>query len=148
MPPGISFTSQNQKKFNDFNNNIDVSNTLSHGTDSDFCDVNIFFPNGTSRRQKIASNKAVYDILIELSASARLIPTNYTLKLFNDESDNKENDLDAIIEYTPNQKIGQLSNLTSNYTWFWLDHFGPNMKLFSSTLIGSLSLCWFLPDSI
>jgi len=112
MPPGMSFSSQTQKKFNDLNNNIENSSTHSHEVDSEFCDVNIIFPNGTSRRHKIASNKAIYDILIELSSCARLVPTNYTLKLFNDESDNKENDLDAIIDYTPNQKIGQLSKLS------------------------------------
>lgn len=62
--------------------------------------------------------KAVYDILIELSATAKLIPTNYTLKLFSKDetnSNNKnnnvnDNDLYKLIEYTPNQTIAQLSN--------------------------------------
>lgn len=52
--------------------------------------------------------KAIYDLLIELSASARLIPTNYTLKLYS--KDENTNDIDKLIEYTPNQTIGQLSN--------------------------------------
>ena len=55
------------------------------------------------------SRKPIYDLLIELSAAARLIPSNYALKLYNDVDDNKDHDLDKVIEYTPNQKIGQLS---------------------------------------
>jgi hypothetical protein len=56
----------------------------------------------------------VYDLLIELSLAAKLIPTNYTLKLYNQEDNGDilnsvDEDVSRIIEYTPNQTIGQLS---------------------------------------
>jgi hypothetical protein len=64
-------------------------------------DVLIIFPSGFQTVKKIDSRKAIYDLLIELSLAAKLIPTNYTLKLF-------ANDIDHI-DYTPNQTIGQLN---------------------------------------
>ncbi len=47
--------------------------------------------------------------MIELSATAKLIPTNYTLKLYNNDDEANDDDMDKLIEYTPNQTIGQLS---------------------------------------
>jgi len=99
----------NQKQFNDLNNN-EVNGHQQHEvpSESEFIQVKIVFPNGKSNTQTIDSKKAIYDLLIELSASARLIPTNYTLKLYSDQDDKKE--VDNIIEYTPNQRIGQLKS--------------------------------------
>ena len=72
----------------------------------------------------MTNRKAIYDLLIELSASAKLMPTNYTLRLFsldennnNNNNNNQRGDEDSLksIEYTPNQTIGQLSKaLTSS----------------------------------
>lgn len=70
--------------------------------------------------------KAIYDILIELAATAKLLPSNYTLKLFttttnHGESNFNENDedcVDKLIEYTPNQSIGQLSMFVFH---FWMN---------------------------
>lgn len=101
-----AFTASNQKKFNDFNNNEQAVNELNH-IEPEFIDVKIVFPNGKSYDQTISTKKAIYDLLIELSASARLIPTNYSLKLFGDRND--KNEYESIIDYTPNQKIGQLN---------------------------------------
>jgi hypothetical protein len=53
-------------------------------------------------------------LLIELAASVKLMPTNYALKLYgyfdeNNNALNSKNEEERIIEYTPNQTIGQLS---------------------------------------
>lgn len=99
----------NQKKFNDLNNNETTAahDSNQRSVEPEFIDVKIVFPNGKTYEQAIDAKKAIYDLLIELSAAARLIPTNYTLKLYSDQDDKKE--IDNLIEYTPNQRIGQLS---------------------------------------
>lgn len=110
----------NQKKFNDLNNNDTTAHDSNQrSTEPEFIEAKIVFPNGKSYKQAIDSKKAIYDLLIELSAAARLIPTNYTLKLYSDQDDKKE--LDNLIEYTPNQRIGQLSKsitLSIFLRWF------------------------------
>jgi hypothetical protein len=58
----------------------------------------------------------MYDLLIELASIGKLIPTNYTLRLYqidDENNDQKINEIDEenignIIEYKPNQLIGQL----------------------------------------
>lgn len=70
--------------------------------------MTLFLYNFNIVNKKKKKRKAIYDLLIELSASAKLIPTNYTLKLYS--KDENTNDIDKLIEYTPNQTIGQLSN--------------------------------------
>lgn len=94
-------------------------------------EVNIIFPDGSEKPRRIDPRfelfakldesfqscfkvfrlfrKPIYDLLIELSASAHLMPTNYILKLFGpNENSNGSSEL-KVIEYTPNQLIGQLS---------------------------------------
>ncbi|CAF0844999.1 unnamed protein product [Brachionus calyciflorus] len=70
-------------------------------------DVLIVYPNGIQITRKLDTRKAVYDILIELSATAKLIPTNYTLKLFSKNESDVNNY--KLIDYTPNQTIGILN---------------------------------------
>ena len=130
MPAGNSFLANFGKK----KTSTLIHNNQPQPTEFEFIDVKIVFPNGDQCFQQIDTKwafffwknyclfhyfyytflflnlrKAVYDLLIELSGAARLIPTNYTLKLYNDADDKYENDINKIIEYTPNQKIGQLS---------------------------------------
>lgn len=105
-----------------------VSSSINTNTDL-LLNVKIIFPNGSETIKKIDSKyfflyifinninwpylikfinnrKAIYDLLIELSASAKLIPTNFTLKLYNKNENTNE---DKLVDYTPNQTIGQLS---------------------------------------
>ena len=67
----------------------------------------------SSQLINLFKRKAVYDLLIEFSLAAKLIPTNYTLKLYHQEENDILNgigeDSSKIIDYTPNQTIGQLS---------------------------------------
>ena len=97
-----SFSTNTQKRFNDFNNNNSSERNIEQET-TPFVDVKVELPNGTVCHHSIDSQKAIYDLLIELSANARLIPTNFILKLYSDDNS------DCLIDYTPNQKIGQLN---------------------------------------
>lgn len=113
--------------------NSSLSGPMQNSTEMDliYHEILIVFPNGYKISKKIDSRylmlfksqilannnlyakyffrKAIYDLLIELSAAAKLIPTNYKLKLYNQEETATEEDPLKIIEYTPNQTIGQLS---------------------------------------
>ncbi|RNA09408.1 msx2-interacting -like isoform X1 [Brachionus plicatilis] len=85
------------------------SSALSNLNQNYLPDILIVYPNGLQITKKLDSRKAVYDILIELSATAKLIPTNYCLKLFGkDENDSNSNNY-KLIDYTPNQTIGHLN---------------------------------------
>lgn len=101
-----SFSNNTQKLFNDLNNNNNSTEqrNLIEQEQTPFVNVKVILPNGTVCHHSIDSQKAIYDLLIELSANARLIPTNFILKLYSDDDNSN-----CIIEYTPNQKIGQLN---------------------------------------
>lgn len=63
------------------------------------------------------NRKAIYDLLIELTASVKLMPTHYVLRLYShvDETNSSKNEEDRVIEYTPNQLIGPLSNILDQF---------------------------------
>lgn len=159
-PAAMASPSKNSTKSGDLHN----QSYRLDAADESICEhleVKIIFPDGTDINKKIdprledvtdfltnlfdlvptvlvcftCFRKPIYDLLIELSANAHLMPTNYILKLFgpNENSTGSEETL-RIIEYTPNQLIGQLSKFQSpsgqmEGCFDQFEHFGFNSQI-------------------
>ena len=102
--------------------------------------------------------KAIYDLLIELAAHAHLMPTNYTLKLYGNCDENgiaqqqqqqqqqtQRSSVDEdlvtsfrVIEYTPNQLVGQLSKPQLKFVFSFFTYCQKNGKSIQIKNIGDI----------